>query len=312
MTIQVRCRNCRARLDAGDELAGRCVQCPNCHSTLSIPDAAASVVPPPLPTGNGSGRSWAPVDAFAQRLQLTIQHVAQNRLQSVTGTTLLNKPLLILAGGVVAGALLWLIVIGYFLVVTLTQPHIQRREIKNSVGDVLYRKHVYEDADQNWVMHGLEIQWHPNGQKAEEKEYAHGKLHGTHTTWDEDGQQRSMQEYRRGVPHGRFIAWDPTGHKSEEGFFKNGKKDGIWIEWRGISDEQSLDGENHKFLQREYRQGKPEGRFTVWYRNDQMWQEGFYKNGKQHGSWKEWDSDGQLTKQETYRDGRLIASLETK
>ena len=50
--------------------------------------------------------------------------------------------------------------------------------------------------------------------------------------------------------------------------------------------------------------GKPDGLWSFWFENGQMWTGGTYKDGVQDGLWTEWYENGQKRWERTYKDGK--------
>jgi len=75
---------------------------------------------------------------------------------------------------------------------------------------------------------------------------------------------------------GRYLCKHDNGEKEKEGSYKNGKLDGKW---------------------------------TIWFNNGQKKEEGSYKDGKLNGKWTWWGKSGQKVKQKNYKDGKLDGKL---
>ena len=58
-----------------------------------------------------------------------------------------------------------------------------------------------------------------------------------------------------------------------------------------------------------YKDGKLDGKSTIWYENGQKWYEGNYKNGKLDGKWIWWNKNGQKVRQKNYKNGKLDGKL---
>ena len=56
----------------------------------------------------------------------------------------------------------------------------------------------------------------------------------------------------------------------------------------------------YKIYEREYKNGKPEGKWTWWHMDGSKEIEQKYKNGKKCGIWKAWDVNGKLELQKNY------------
>ena len=58
----------------------------------------------------------------------------------------------------------------------------------------------------------------------------------------------------------------------------------------------------------QFKDGKPDGLFTVWADNGQKVKEGILKDGKQHGSYTEWHENGQKATEVTFKDGEEVST----
>ena len=53
--------------------------------------------------------------------------------------------------------------------------------------------------------------------------------------------------------------------------------------------------------------GRPEGTFTAWHRNGQLWIEGQYRQGVKVGRWNQLDEVGRKVAEAEYREGAFVA-----
>ena len=58
----------------------------------------------------------------------------------------------------------------------------------------------------------------------------------------------------------------------------------------------------------QFKDGKPDGLFTVWAYNGQKVKEGILKDGKQHGPYTEWHENGQKATEVTFKDGEEVST----
>ena len=75
------------------------------------------------------------------------------------------------------------------------------------------------------IIEGVCAWFHPNGTKAEEVYYVHGKQHGVYKSWSEDGSLVQEVEYNQGVIHGYFKTYSPDGKLLKTEHYTNGKPD---------------------------------------------------------------------------------------
>ncbi len=57
----------------------------------------------------------------------------------------------------------------------------------------------------------------------------------------------------------------------------------------------------------EIKDGKNDGKWTLWNENGQMLSEEHYKDGKKDGKWTRWYENGQMLSEEHYKDGKCIS-----
>ena len=96
---------------------------------------------------------------------------------------------------------------------------------------------------------------------------------------------------------GRSVGTYENGQKKSEGTFKDGKKNGkvtLWYE-NGQMEKQST-----------YKDGKYDGTVTVWFKNGQKQYEGTFKDGKENGKVTLWNENGQKQLESTYENGEEI------
>ncbi len=114
----------------------------------------------------------------------------------------------------------------------------------------------------NGEKHGLETEWHENGQKAIEANFVNGEKHGLMTEWYNHTQKQSEVSYEDGERHGLETTWHPNGQKSHEGNYVNGQKQGEFNYYDkdgGLTSTEMYNGgklvnepnENHRFSHEE-------------------------------------------------------------
>jgi antitoxin component YwqK of YwqJK toxin-antitoxin module len=70
---------------------------------------------------------------------------------------------------------------------------------------------MYEIPWVNGQIHGIETNWHENGQKWIERSWVNGLLHGIETGWYKNGQKWSERSCVNGRLHGLSIWWTEDG-----------------------------------------------------------------------------------------------------
>jgi antitoxin component YwqK of YwqJK toxin-antitoxin module len=94
--------------------------------------------------------------------------------------------------------------------------------------------------------------------------------------------------------HGPYVAWHANDRVQAEGAFADGRPDGRWRLFYA-SGQPLLDGE--------YRDGVKQGLWTFWYANGVKKEAGVFRDGREQGRWIRWFESGQLQSEGEYRDG---------
>ncbi len=331
--IKFRCPSCDTLLGVSRLHAGQSTTCPQCQRPLRVPGTApvkrvateeisgSAPIPSPPPAPSRS-RAFEFGIFTRQGLQMGKQWLLQG-LQMLRE----RKPvaMAVAAGGAVA------LLVFVAAITAVLSPHTEVQEVKDPrTGQVMSRRSVYEDSEGNFVKHGPETEWYPNGQKKSEVNYSRGKKHGTTTGWYENGQKQveerysrdkkdgleirwyangqkqSEETYKEGELHGPGAAWDNDGHQIATGHFQHGKKHGtlrFYAEGTTLSkQEEYKDGVPHgewfvvdatgQKTNQYYIDGYQEGPYTKWHANGQKMEEGEYKQGRRSGRWRRWDAAG--------------------
>jgi len=114
------------------------------------------------------------------------------------------------------------------------EPPVSKQQDKNPEhpqlpdGQVLPRQTVTRgdgllyliDAKQPWT--GKVVEFHPNDQKAFEKQYHDGRLEGYSVWWTEQGKIQHQRTYRNGRLHGSWVQWTTMGIPKQEQVYENG------------------------------------------------------------------------------------------
>ena len=80
-----------------------------------------------------------------------------------------------------------------------------------------------------------------------------------------------------------------------KGVIKDGKLDGRKTIWYDNGQIKSVEF---------YKDRKEDGKWIKWYENGQIKSEEFYKDGKEDGKWTNWFENGQVWSEEYYKDGK--------
>ena len=97
-----------------------------------------------------------------------------------------------------------------------------------------------------------------------------------------------------------FGLYEVGGQKISEGTLKDGKANGkltIWHE-NGQKKKEGI-----------YKDGKLDGKWTDWHDNGQKYKEGIYKDGLKDRKWTYWDENGQKWHEVTHKDGEVIEEI---
>lgn len=122
-------------------------------------------------------------------------------------------------------------------------------------GKLNTRRHFKRTKDADWIQHGLEISYWPDGAKKSEMPFVEGLKHGLRITWYEDGQKWSEGHYVQGLEDGVWTTWFPNGSKYQDITLKNSGFEGPFTQWH-------MNGKMR--LQVEYVAGKMQGPMRVW------------------------------------------------
>ena len=106
--------------------------------------------------------------------------------------------------------------------------------------------------------------------------------------------------YHKGSPYtGKSYKLHPNGQRYTETNYKDGKEDGLYVMWF----------ENgQKAMEGNYKDGKEEGVHLMWHKNGQKSYEGNWKNGKQDGLEIGWYENGQKEYEVNWKNGDEIIS----
>jgi len=124
-----------------------------------------------------------------------------------------------------------------------------------------------------------------------------GRRHGIQEEWHENGQKKAEGHWKDGKAEGLATVWYDNGQKKAEGNYKDGKQDGLGTWW---------DENGKKKAEVNYKDGKKEGLTTHWYDNGQKREESNWKDGKEDGLTLIYDKNGNETLRQNWQDGVLI------
>ena len=211
-----------------------------------------------------------------------------------------------------------IIITALLLIVGCSKPINESTLLKR--GELMY------EANATKPFSGKVFELYDNGLKAFEGTYKDGFRHGDWTYNTEVGNSKYNVTYTVGNYNlvvftdslgtnytGSPVIDEPEqdgtylgqGRKGEYDFsiypivhvtFKDGKPDGLTTHWYK---------NGQKKIEETYNDGKNEGKYTSWYENGQKKKEETYKDGQRDGAWTQWRANGQKEYEGTYKDGKL-------
>ena len=92
------------------------------------------------------------------------------------------------------------------------------------------------------------------------------------------------------------VEYWPNGQKKLEGHFKDGNPDGLWTMW---------DETGRKVNDRHWKDGKKDGLETQWHENGRKENMGHNKNDEEEGLWTHWYENGQKKSEAYFKNGKL-------
>ncbi len=145
-------------------------------------------------------------------------------------------------------------------------------------------------------LHGAMTTYFPDGNVAENRQFANGVAEGKAEQFHPNGKPRYQANYVKGEPQGQETYFFPTGNKEIQGKYVNGNRDGAW---------QYFNDDGTVRMQFLYAQGKlvkqkyENGTFTEYWADERPKSEMTYKNGKLEGPFTEWYANGTWTTEPT-------------
>ncbi len=181
--------------------------------------------------------------------------------------------------------------------------------------------------------HGVEMQWHTNGQRSVRTEFVNGQQHGARREWHLQGAQKALTQFVSGQPEGEAKGWHDNGKQAfravytngvpvgaVESWWKNGsrasylahvngKASGAKVQWfpngrtnsvtlfqAGVKEGSSLTwyDTGQKRMELRFVKGEADGPVSEWYKTGGRMSVTQYVNGKMHGLGQGWYPDGNL------------------
>ncbi len=160
---------------------------------------------------------------------------------------------------------------------------------------VEYKGESYTEINRrNGELSGSYIKWYTNGKKCEEGVYKYGRKGGVWTSWHENGEKSLHGKYSDGEPDGIHTKFDLEGRLTQTVEYVEGT----------IIAEYHINRNEKGFTEFHKKNGVLEGRWTQWYANGNLAEEGIYNNGKKSGTWKGWFSSSKQNYSCNYKEGK--------
>jgi len=138
-----------------------------------------------------------------------------------------------------------------------------------------------------------------NDENAKEKAfgiYIKGVREGSWVEYHPNGFVKTIMGYSNGLKEGQALELDNLGRLLERFTYHKGELHGAYTKYNGSRIKE----------QKNYKNGKLEGKSEIFYDNTKVMEESYYKNGKRDGVAKWYDQEGNLTIEYTYVDGEWI------
>jgi antitoxin component YwqK of YwqJK toxin-antitoxin module len=145
---------------------------------------------------------------------------------------------------------------------------------------VLYGRPANKQAEGKMSSSGKQGKWtvyYPNGQLKYIANFKDNAPHGKYVSYYESGKKREEGQFRKGLREGEFHCWYESGSKLTVRRYKKGFPD---------SAQQSWHPNGTQYLECTFAGQQLNGKFTRWYANGTMLEQGEMKNGLIHGLWK--------------------------
>ncbi len=168
---------------------------------------------------------------------------------------------------------------------------------KYSDGKVRHEREIARYSDNSFVADGFYREFHPNGEKFAEGQYANGRQVGEWTYWHDNGQVSRQINFTNGQPDGSWDVLNPDGAVIAKRNYKDGKREGTWIVY-------DASGKNPQ-REEAYSDGKPNGTWKVWFPSGKLKTQIDIKDGIRDGVAIEWDEPGNKRAELSYKEGKV-------
>ena len=89
--------------------------------------------------------------------------------------------------------------------------HPSLREERYVDGGLKSKAAFLRAEDDAMIPHGIQLAWHPNGEKASMETYVSGYRQGYSFRWHANGKMKSLEHFTDGIRDGQSKFWDESG-----------------------------------------------------------------------------------------------------
>jgi antitoxin component YwqK of YwqJK toxin-antitoxin module len=158
-------------------------------------------------------------------------------------------------------------------------------------GKIRIEREVTQDAQGNYVNHGMWKMWNEAGNLTAQGEFQHGKRTGTWVRWYRGATEAKLLTQ---VPYQQF-----PGPFISQATFTDGQLDGAWTIY---------DAKQRKISQFQFKEGRRHGPSTWWFATGRKMREIEYRDGDIDGQAIEYGPEGSILSKSTYQAGRKLAA----
>jgi len=169
----------------------------------------------------------------------------------------------------------------------LIEPELIQERYPNRA--IRIEREVRQDANGNYVNHGVWKMWDQRGNVIAEGQFQDGERDGTWNRW----YRAAEVDLIKTMPYEQF-----TGPYISQATFNGGKLEGKWTIY---------DAKQHKISEIGFSGGQRHGKSTWWYASGQKMREIDYRDGEIDGQYVEWTPDNRPIVRDTYQGGRKLA-----
>jgi antitoxin component YwqK of YwqJK toxin-antitoxin module len=141
------------------------------------------------------------------------------------------------------------------------------------------------------------LQYHHRYLNYKGPNYSNFLQHGKQESFHPNGQLRNVYYTDSGKTYGWAYIYYPNGRMESQSYFIKGNQDSLETKWDSFG--------NIKMI-RHYKKGKAEGLSQTYWPNGKIEHKGYFKNNKYDSTWVEFDSLGNELRIREYVNGRLV------